>query len=146
MPITPTISLVSWASRDPNFIFVKVPNEKGRYLRTDKSVLLVPCKFCGALKMEPCRRSKETPYSYVGTTHFSRRNLARLEVPSFNDVIYRTESEYLSSLVKNKPVIEKLLKKKSVLKSLREYANVANDDTASDLIAAILESLNEEIL
>lgn len=57
--MTPKISLIAYADRDPAFIFVAVPNERGRYLRTSHAVIEVPCPQCGALVGEPCHNSKE---------------------------------------------------------------------------------------
>lgn len=70
---TPRVSLVAFESRQSSFIFVAVPNERGRYLRTDRSVTLVGCANCGALLGEPCIGSQ----GYGGVTHVSRRLSAR---------------------------------------------------------------------
>jgi len=66
----PAIKLVAWQDRDPHFIFVGVPDERGRYLRTDPSVALVSCPNCHAAVGEPC---KGNGGKYGGTTHVSRR-------------------------------------------------------------------------
>lgn len=69
MSVTPRIQLVAFEDRKPGFIFVAVPDERGRYLRTDACVALVPCPFCKAVKGEPCK-SKQ---GYGGGTHHHRR-------------------------------------------------------------------------
>jgi len=68
----PSISLVAWEERKGNFIFVAVPNEVGRYLRTDKSVATVECPQCGSVPGEPCKKMN----GYGSATHYVRRNLA----------------------------------------------------------------------
>jgi len=75
--ITPRIALVAWEERTPgDNVFVAVPNERGRYVRTDRSVALVPCPVCGATVGEPCLRHG-TPGTasakYGGGTHYARR-------------------------------------------------------------------------
>lgn len=52
MTITPRISLVAY--EEQSWIFVMVPNEKGRYVRTDKCVAYAGCPLCGATVGEPC--------------------------------------------------------------------------------------------
>ena len=75
MSITPKIHLVAFEDRSQEFIFVAVPDERGRYLRTDRSVAFVACPHCKATVGEPCRSSSGDGYS--GTTHFVRRNANR---------------------------------------------------------------------
>lgn len=75
MSITPRISLVAWEDRQAGFIFVAVPDERGRYLRTDRSVAFVACPFCHASVGEPCRSGSGDGYG--GTTHVWRRTAAR---------------------------------------------------------------------
>lgn len=72
---TPRVSLVAWADRQSNFIFVAVPDERGRYVRTDKSVAFVPCPHCKAMVGEPCKG--RVGDGYGGTTHYVRRNAAK---------------------------------------------------------------------
>lgn len=67
------ISLVAYPDRQGRFIFAKVPNERGRYLRTDKSVALVACPKCEAMVGEPCKDTN----GYGGTTHYWRRRAAQ---------------------------------------------------------------------
>lgn len=69
MNVTPRVSLVAWEDRQGGFIFVAVPDQRGRYLRTDRSVIVCGCPQCGALVGEPCK-SKQ---GYGGGTHVARR-------------------------------------------------------------------------
>lgn len=71
--MNPSIRLVSWEDRQSLFVFVAIPNERGRYLRTDKSVVLVPCPACKAVKGEPCQSRQ----GYGGMTHAIRRTRAK---------------------------------------------------------------------
>jgi hypothetical protein len=75
MTVTPRISLVAFEDRDPHFIFVAVPDQRGRYLRTDRSVAFVACPQCHAMVGEPCKSRSGDGYS--GTTHAWRRVDAR---------------------------------------------------------------------
>ncbi len=75
MTVTPRISLVAFEDRNPHFIFVAVPDERGRYLRTDRSVAFVACPMCKAGVGEPCRSGSGD--GYAGTTHVWRRGAAR---------------------------------------------------------------------
>jgi len=68
--MTPAIKLVAWEDRDPHFIFVGIPDQRGRYLRTDSSVAFVSCPHCHAAVGEPC---KGHGGKYGGTTHVARR-------------------------------------------------------------------------
>lgn len=75
MSIAPKVHVVAFEDRTGGFIFVGVPDQRGRYLRTDKSVALVACPMCRALQGEPCRAgSKHDGYS--ATTHAVRRTAA----------------------------------------------------------------------
>lgn len=74
MAVTPRVSLVAFEARTPGLIFVAVPNQRGRYVRTDKSVALVECSLCEAMVGEPCRHRQN---GYGGGTHAVRRSLAR---------------------------------------------------------------------
>ena len=73
--MNPKISLVAWEARNPTFIFVAVPNERGRYVRTDPSVALVSCPDCEAIRGEPCKFSQ----GYSSGSHFARREFAQSE-------------------------------------------------------------------
>ena len=72
MSVTPSIKLVAYEDRQAGFVFVAVPDERGRYLRTDKSVVQVDCPLCKSIKGEPCSGSQ----GYSGGTHAVRRTLA----------------------------------------------------------------------
>lgn len=72
MSVTPTIKLVAYEDRQGNFVFVGVPDERGRYLRTDKSVVLVSCSVCKSAAGEPCKFSQ----GYTAGTHAARRSEA----------------------------------------------------------------------
>lgn len=69
----PRITLVAFEARTPGLIFVAVPDQRGRYVRTDKSVALVGCPHCQSMVGEPCR----TRQGYGGGTHAVRRSLAQ---------------------------------------------------------------------
>lgn len=75
MTVTPKIHLTAWEDRKAQFIFVAVPNERGRYARTEKPVAFVGCPHCGALVGEPCTSGAGDGYS--GTIHSARRHAAR---------------------------------------------------------------------
>ena len=72
MSVTPSIKLVSYEDRVGGFIFVAVPDERGRYIRTDRSVALVACPMCRSIRGEPCKLSQ----GYSGSTHALRRTAA----------------------------------------------------------------------
>ena len=72
MSVTPSIKLVSYEDRVGGFIFVAVPDERGRYIRTDRSVALVACPQCRSIRGEPCKLSQ----GYSGVTHALRRTAA----------------------------------------------------------------------
>ena len=67
--MTPKIHLVAFPDRQNQFVFVAIPNERGRYLRTDRSVVLVSCPHCHSQIGEPCKGS----HGYNGGTHYARR-------------------------------------------------------------------------
>jgi hypothetical protein len=68
------ISLVAYEDRIGKFIFVLVPNQRGRYLRTDRSVITVACPHCKSIIGEPCTSTQ----GYGGQTHHVRRLQAKL--------------------------------------------------------------------
>jgi len=74
-PLTPrslTIGVFAYSVL-PNLVFVRVPNERGRWMLTDRCVVEVPCTHCKAMVGEPCRRFyNERPRYSIGT-HFRRR-------------------------------------------------------------------------
>lgn len=71
--MTPKISLVAFEDRQGNFIFVSVPDQRGRYVRTDPCVALVACPACGSSIGEPCKANHNI--GYTGSTHADRRIL-----------------------------------------------------------------------
>lgn len=73
------ISLVAYTAM-PGKIFVKVPNERGRYLITDIEVAHRECGQCKALKGEPCFRIVQGLRSYTAGTHYIRRGRRRMEL------------------------------------------------------------------
>ncbi len=75
MSVTPRISLVAWEDRSQSFIFVAIPDQRGRYVRTDKSVAFVSCSHCHAGIGEPCKGRGGDGYG--GTTHAVRRSAAQ---------------------------------------------------------------------
>lgn len=81
----PTIKLVVWADRDPAWIFVGIPNERGRYLRTHICVAHVACPNprCLSIAGEPCKRGA----SYITSSHFSRRDAFRRSQHDYGDVL-----------------------------------------------------------
>jgi hypothetical protein len=87
--MSPRIQLVAYESRDPLWIFVAVPDEKGRYMRTHRCVATVPCPQCQSTTGEPCKGA----YGYIAGTHHVRRSAAlRAPKPHAPDVIEPEES------------------------------------------------------
>lgn len=68
----PQISMIAWEDRAGRFIFVSIPDERGRYVRTDPCVGLVGRTFegCNSTRGEPC---KSKGGKYRGGTHWVRR-------------------------------------------------------------------------
>lgn len=73
--MSPKITLVAWCDRlqHNKFIFVAVPNERGRYVRTDMCVAFVECGYCGSITGEPCK--DRCSGRYCAGTHTLRRRL-----------------------------------------------------------------------
>lgn len=65
----PVVSLMAFEDRPGRFIFVRIPNEVGRYLRTDPCVAHVACERCNATVGEPCHHRGR----YTSATHAVRR-------------------------------------------------------------------------
>lgn len=62
----------------PGLVFVRVPNERGRWILTDRCVAEVDCEHCGAVAGEPCRRRNyfgaiASGYTYSVGTHCKRQ-------------------------------------------------------------------------
>lgn len=70
MARTPRISLIAMEARDPAKAFVRVPNEPGRWVLTDRCVVEVACDCCLAGIGEPCH-NRNGQYG-VGTHHVRR--------------------------------------------------------------------------
>lgn len=66
----PVIQLVAFEDRPCKFIFVRVPDTGGRYVRTDPCVAFAPCPQCGSTIGEPCKSHEQ----YRGSTHAVRRD------------------------------------------------------------------------
>lgn len=73
--MTPRICLVAFEERLPShFIFVAVPDERNRYLRTHRCVALVGCPMCKVPAGVPCLGAYNR---YHGGTHAVRRDAAK---------------------------------------------------------------------
>ncbi len=97
-----SISLVAFETRKHSYVFVKDPSLRGRYLRTDKSVLVSECPACNAFKGEPCFTLRQGLKVYSSTTHYVRRRAARNTIPDFKsetDFIASTNIEELANVV-----------------------------------------------
>jgi len=66
--------ITAFEDRSGNFIFVKVPGEYGRYVRTNMSVALTACPACKSEIGEPCHGQYDR---YTGSTHADRLVAAR---------------------------------------------------------------------
>jgi hypothetical protein len=64
----------AFEDRQGGFVFVKVPGEYGRYVRTRVAVVLAPCPACGAVQGEPCKDQYDR---YTGSIHADRLVKAR---------------------------------------------------------------------
>jgi hypothetical protein len=60
----------------PGLVMVRVPNERGRWVLTDRSVVETPCKHCGAIAGEPCFKMVCNQKRYSVGTHYCRRGAA----------------------------------------------------------------------
>lgn len=84
---------------DPTIVMVRVPNERGRWIATDRCVVEVGCPQCGAVVGEPCRRitgsyyrrhmidPPPTPISdirYGISVHIARKSVAQQELGGRN--------------------------------------------------------------
>ena len=77
--VMPRVALVAFETRDPAKAFVKVPNEPGRWVYTDRCVVEVPCSLCGAGVGEPCHDGRNR--KYASGTHHVRRSAWRAKKP-----------------------------------------------------------------
>ncbi len=74
-PVRPSMSrigLVAYCALPPHLVFVRVPNERGRWLITDRCVVDVDCPVCGSQVGEPCHNRKAIR-RYGTSTHADRR-------------------------------------------------------------------------
>lgn len=78
VPNSLSIGLVAY-SATPAMVFVRVPNERGRWMLTDRCVVEVPCDHCKATVGEPCRRLYDHGMKYHVGTHWMRRRDARIK-------------------------------------------------------------------
>ncbi|HEY3434283.1 MAG TPA: hypothetical protein VGK41_01385 [Solirubrobacterales bacterium] len=66
---------------DPSMVFVRVPNERGRWMLVDRCVVEVDCPYCKAVAGEPCRKvarygrglELHDPIRYGVSVHVTRR-------------------------------------------------------------------------
>lgn len=70
MSVLPRISLIAFEAREPSKAFVQVPDERGRWVLTDRCVVEVSCSHCKATVGEPCHGHS----GYGVGTHAVRRN------------------------------------------------------------------------
>lgn len=62
----------------PGLVFVKVPNDRGRWMLTHRCVAEVDCPHCKAIAGEPCRRMfSGGQLHYHVDTHAKRREAAK---------------------------------------------------------------------
>lgn len=59
-------------ARNPNQVFVRVPNEPGRWILAERCVVEIPCPKCHAAIGEPC--FNERSGKYWVNTHWRRRS------------------------------------------------------------------------
>lgn len=86
----PRISLVGYEAREPHFIFVAIPDERNRYLKTDRSVAVAACSLCKVPIGVPCLGAFK---NYQGSTHVARRVAARSQGPRRPDDVLEDESK-----------------------------------------------------
>lgn len=87
--MTPNIRLVAWEDRGNSCVFVAIPNERGRYLRTDHSVVIVGCPACKTARGEPCISRQ----GYGGGTHAIRRKVAQQHLSSLGMRGFRVDDQ-----------------------------------------------------
>lgn len=78
-PVRPSMSrigLVAYCALPPHLVFVRVPNEPGRWLLTDRCVVDVACPVCHMQAGEPCV-SRPGSRRYGVGTHADRRDAAK---------------------------------------------------------------------
>lgn len=74
-PRSSRIGLVAYCALPPFMVFVRVPNEPGRWLMTHRCVVEVACAYCKAVEGEPCFNAYRgrPPVRYWTGTHTDRR-------------------------------------------------------------------------
>ena len=83
--ITPVIKLVAFADRSPSAIFVAVPNERGRYLRTHPCVATANCGHCKAVAGEPCKNDRgDGSTLYVSVVCYCRTRVWNKKAEKFD--------------------------------------------------------------
>jgi hypothetical protein len=68
--------VVAYADRMSGFVFVKVPGEYGRYVRTSRIVTVAGCPACGSNINVPCKGQYDR---YTGSIHADRMRAANSE-------------------------------------------------------------------
>ena len=79
-PASIRIGIVAYEMLPGKLVFVRVPNETGRWLLTHYCVAKVPCPLCGAVAGEPCFTNVRAavPYRrYTVGTHYLRNRRAK---------------------------------------------------------------------
>lgn len=71
------IALVAY--EEQAWIFVLVPNQHGRYVRTEKCVAWSVCPHCKATVGEPCFKTIKGERIYGGTIHYRRKKQRKPE-------------------------------------------------------------------
>lgn len=78
--VMPKISLVAYLAE--GWVFVGVPGELGRYVKTHPCVVDTFCPYCESVAGEPCKRidpRKKTFGNYIASTHHLRRAEHQME-------------------------------------------------------------------
>lgn len=57
-----------------NLVFVRIPNERGRWVLTHKCVALQDCPTCVAVAGEPCFNGSRARPRYLAGTHYYRHH------------------------------------------------------------------------
>lgn len=97
--IMPTISLVAYEAWPKGKVFVRVPNERGRYVMTDRCVVEVGCPVCKATRGQPCFNPGTK--RVWASVHGDRKCIAPLRYSPMRDhpkPIYRYEDVYGSGV------------------------------------------------
>jgi len=68
----PAIHLYAYEDSTIGKVFVRVPNERGRWMRTDRCVIERPCGQCGSVVGEPCKGLYNNMDRYFVGSHTAR--------------------------------------------------------------------------